>query len=371
MIRPKVGTYTSDDGGVVAEALRGAWRFSPPRLDLPLAELQRLEPLFLKSGVAALVHWRARNSAPRNRPVPRSFHEAHKLQILAASIHQTHIKTVFNLFDAARIQAVLVKGWAIARQYPRPALRPYGDLDICVRPEQFDRAKGVLARPETKGIWIDLHHGFKALDAENELDLFARSQEVRLDGVPVYIPSAEDHLRMLCLHLLRHGAWRPVWLCDIALAMESTPSGFDWERFYGSDPQRAAWVRCVLGLARELLGARIEEPPAERIADISPTGRVDYSPARWLVKTVLRRWGRWFNGDYRDKALPSLARHWWQPSRVLEDLYFRFDPLRATVETNGSFNASPRLPYQIASILRRSLEAPAWLRRRKQSAPIP
>jgi hypothetical protein len=50
---------------------------------------------------------------------------------------------------------------------------------------------------------------------------------VELNGAKIRILGAEDHLRLLCLHLLKHGAWRPLWLCDVAAALESRPSSFD------------------------------------------------------------------------------------------------------------------------------------------------
>ncbi len=51
-----------------------------------------------------------------------------------------------------------------------------------------------------------------------------RSQLVNLDGVDVRVPGLEDHLGILCLHLLHHGAFRPLWLCDIAAALETRPA---------------------------------------------------------------------------------------------------------------------------------------------------
>ena len=45
----------------------------------------------------------------------------------------------------------------------------------------------------------------------------------------------EDQLRQLCLHLLRHGACRPLWLCDVAVMLESLPGDFDWDRCLGGD----------------------------------------------------------------------------------------------------------------------------------------
>lgn len=175
------------------------------------------------------------------------------------------------------------------------------------------------------------------------------------------VPSPEDHLRILCLHLLRHGGWRPLWLCDVALALESRQANFDWEIFFGNDSKRADWLACVLGLAHRLLGARVIGTPVAERADTLPG---------WLTRAVLRRWGRWFNSDYRDKAWSSLSSHKSKPMRLFEDIYFRCDPIRATVEMEGGFNNGPRLPYQLAALLRRTPEVMERILNRASTPPV-
>jgi hypothetical protein len=48
-------------GRLVAQALAGAWRSTPPALELSPAELDRIAPQLLKSGAGALGWWRVRN----------------------------------------------------------------------------------------------------------------------------------------------------------------------------------------------------------------------------------------------------------------------------------------------------------------------
>jgi hypothetical protein len=185
------------------------------------------------------------------------------------------------------------------------------------------------------------------LDYATEEEIFARSRSISLGDVSARVPSPEDHLRILCLHLLRHGAWRPLWLCDVALAVEARESDFDWKVFFGRDEKRADWLACVLGLANKLLGANVIDTPI--------AGKAAKLPA-WLPRAILRRWSRWYNSDYRNQAWASILSHKTQPIRLLEDAYFRCDPIRATVELEGRFNNIPRLPYQIAALLRRAPE---------------
>jgi hypothetical protein len=339
------GPFTSRHGMLVANALKSCWRQDPDPCELTRNELEEIAPILLKSGAAGLVWWRL-NRTDQSELHPELF-EAYKRQTLEAAVHEDDVAQVFRLLHRAELDALVVKGWAIARLYPEPGLRHYGDLDLCVRAKDYFRAAELLERDTTKEIWIDLHKGLAALDHATERELFERSILVPAGEVSVRVPSPEDHLRILCLHLLRHGAWRPLWLCDVALALESRDRNFDWQLFFGNDQKRSDWLACVLGLAHLLLGARLDGTPVAERALTLP---------RWLPRAVLRRWGRWFNSDYRDTARFSLWAHRWEPMRLLEDIYFRCDPIRATVEMGGSFNSRPRLPYQLAALLRRTPE---------------
>jgi hypothetical protein len=338
------GRFNSRHGRLVAAALKTSWRRDPDPCHLTPEELDEIAPILLKSGAAALAWWRlSRTESGQSR---EDFFQAYKQQTLENAVHEEDVVRVFKILNDARCDALLVKGWAIGRLYPDPALRHYGDLDLCVRTVDVEKARTVLEET-AKEIWIDSHHGSAALDGEPELELFERSCLVRIDDVEVRVPSPEDHLRILCLHLLRHGAWRALWLCDVALALESLPANFNWKIFFGNNPRRADWLACVLGLAHQLLGAEIADTPI--------VARANNLPA-WLTRAVLRRWGRWFNSDYRDQALASFSSHKSNLPRLLEDIYFRCDPIRATVETNAEFSNSSRLPYQLLTLLRGTSE---------------
>src|SRR5262249_49707651 len=126
-------------------------------------------------------------------------------------------------------------------------------------------------------------------------DLVARAEMARLHDQTVRIPGPEDHLRLLALHALRHGVYRPIWLVDLAVAVEARPPWFDWARCLGTDARRADWVTCAVGLAGRLLGARVEGTPA--------VARVATLPA-WLIQAILRSWAR---GTGRSNLAPVFA----------------------------------------------------------------
>ncbi len=67
----------------------------------------------------------------------------------------------------------------------------------------------------------------------------------------------ETHLRVICFHLMREGAWRPLWLVDVAAALEFRPGNFDWH-YCLRDSRRARPVVHAIGLAHRLLGVKIE-----------------------------------------------------------------------------------------------------------------
>ena len=94
------------------------------------------------------------------------------------------------------------------------------------------------------------------LDDRSWDELFSRSELVPLEDAMVRVLSAEDHLRVLCFHFLRHGVERAAGLCDIAVALETRSRHFDWDVCLGENQKRADWIVCTVGLAKELLGQR-------------------------------------------------------------------------------------------------------------------
>jgi hypothetical protein len=180
--------------------------------------------------------------------------------------------------------------------------------------------------------------------------LYARSQLVQLGEVDVRILGPEDHLRLLCLHLLRHGADRPLWLCDIGVALESRPADFDWDYCMSGSRRRSEWVACALGLAHHLLGARLDNVPAAWRA---------YNLPHWLVPAVLRQWAR-ESSRPSTLALADL-RH---PGRVFHQLREHWpNPIEATMRLRGKPNNVPRLPIQLGDYLLRAFLSGARLER--------
>jgi hypothetical protein len=182
-------------------------------------------------------------------------------------------------------------------------------------------------------------------------DLYARSQLVPLRGSAIRIPAAEDHLVILIRHFLRHNAWRPLWLCDIAAALESRPADFDWDRCLSGSRRHTGWVICTLKLAHQLLGADIAHTPVADHALHLPS---------WLLPAVKRQWDRCIGAGERPPVVPCLAAHWHHPRRLLAEVRARWDmPIAASVALDAPFNEFPRFPWQLGLALS---HVPRWCR---------
>lgn len=163
------------------------------------------------------------------------------------------IAIVSKLLSDAGVEHALFKGWTAARHYAEPAHRPFGDTDILVAPEQRQRALDILAplsrQPKPHGAQdnltneamilelkypenlskVDLHFDVRRFCLSDAKTVLRRAEAVDICGRAVPLFCAEDLFKTLCLHMLGHGCWRALWLCDIAAALEKIDGDFDWQ----------------------------------------------------------------------------------------------------------------------------------------------
>jgi hypothetical protein len=299
--------------------------------------LSDISPLLVHAGVGGLIWRRIRGTDLATLQSALLLQDVHRSNTLLNLIHARNLKAALLLLRTHSIEPVLVKGWSLGSLYPEAGVRPFGDIDFCVHEDEFPRASAVLRDSGDLRVIVDLHSGFeKFYDCRTE-ELFARSQLVKLDDLDVRVLSVEDHFRFLCLHLLRHGATRALWLCDIAAALEARPAQFDWGRCLGTRRPHDEWVVGVVKLAHELLGVRID--------DVSVLRRAKPLP-RWLVSTVLREWGTLF--VFPDQVITLLR----DPMALLKELPRHWpNPIEATINFRGGFNALPRWPFQLGEVV--------------------
>lgn len=325
--------------------LAGAWRKEFTELSLSAEEFTEITPRLLSSGGGGLGWWRIRHTELRSSAAGIQLRQAYRLHTLQAAVHEQGIKQAVTFFRSKDIEPILGKGWAIARLYPNAGLRPYGDIDLYVPSEKHRAAADALNAPDAPAVSIDLHSGSAELDDRSFDDLYDRSQLVNIDEVGVRVFGPEDNLRLLCLHMLRHGAWRPLWLCDLAVALETRPKDFDWDYFLSGDRRRTDWVACAIGITHQILGAQVDDTPV--------AWRAGHLP-HWLVPAVLRQWESGQTAHGLRERMESYLLH---PSGVLRALRLRWpNAIEATIGVRGPFNELPRLPFQIGDAVLRTLK---------------
>jgi hypothetical protein len=320
-----------------------------PDLRLSVEELDEVTPLLYNSGAAALGWWRLRQTALRDTPSAELLHQAFRLQALFAETHETKVQKTFRLLRQAGVEPILIKGWAVSQLYPQFGLRPSGDIDLFVRREDYPVAQKIIRGDEARDCWVDLHARIFELADRDPEDLFSRSEVRQCGDEKVRVLCLADHFALLAVHLLKHGAWRPLWLCDLGLLLESMPESFDWRLCLGRSKRRSNWILSAVGLAHQLVGARI--------GNVEIAARSREIP-RWLVPAVLRQWETPFAIDQPPMSHRApMSSYLRSPSGLFRDLANRWpNPVLATVSINGQFNRLPRFPYQLGNIAARTMK---------------
>lgn len=335
----------STPGRLISTILRGAWRVATDSdLRLSVEELDEVTPLLYNSGAAALGWWRLRQTALRDAPSAELLHQAFRLQALVAETHETKVRKTFRLLRQAGVEPILIKGWAVSQLYPQFGLRPSGDIDLFVRRDDYRVAQKIIRGDEARDCWVDLHARIFELADRDPEDLFSRSEMRQCGDEEVRVLCLEDHFALLAVHLLKHGAWRPLWLCDLGLLLESMPECFDWRLCLGRSKQRSNWILSAVGLAHQLVGARI--------GNVEIAARSREIP-RWLVPAVLKQWETPFREAH--ESLPLLAGYLRRPVDFVREIPNRWpDPIVATINVRGKFNNYPRVAYQLCEMAART-----------------
>ena len=206
------------DGALLATVLAGVWRDEPPLPAIAGEQLSRLAPLLVGSGTAGFA-WRSisRDADLKAAKGASELRNAHHHFAIQASVKGESLDALATEFSAAGLEPLVFKGWAIARYYAAPHLRPFGDLDLCAPPGRHTEAAALLGRHvsgtlhhDSQGLvhltnnfqiemspglaaTVDLHADLKKYRCPSLEALFERSVPVRLSGGTVRVPALEDH----------------------------------------------------------------------------------------------------------------------------------------------------------------------------------
>lgn len=219
------------------------------------------------------------------------------------------------------INSLTLKGLPIAeRFYGDLGLRVLYDLDLLVRPHDFEKALSLLEadgyvcyfadRPKKAGsrllwkpkeyswdaervfdperpVFVELHvlpwephwHGFQV---ECNLSFWRGATDQHASGVAMAVPALEKTFVQLCVHyacnVLESNA-RLMHLLDVGLLLRSSGSSLDWSEVMRDIGASGVESFCfvTLDLARRICGAGTPDEIGRALRDVTPPGI-----ARWL-----------------------------------------------------------------------------------------
>ncbi len=185
-----------------------------------------------------------------------------------------------SILADAGIETMVLKGAALAyRTYRDLGVRPMNDVDVLVAP---DRAREAVQVLQADGWWpflaspldallpvthstlyrdepdtgVDLHWYSMWAPAREE-DLWEAAEPFEIGRVPTLVPSAADHLLLVCVHgIWSHG--RPLrWIADAMALIRSDP--IDWDRLVVAAGARSltAPLRIALRYLRDVFDAPV------------------------------------------------------------------------------------------------------------------
>ena len=354
-------------GALVARILSGAWRDRPGPLNASGAEIGQASLQLLGSGAAALGWHRLCASPPLDRAIEAaSLAETARLLALADSLRAENLGHLSALMRDEGLTPVLFKGWAIAQYYAQSYLRPCGDFDILVRAADFDRAYALLARHAVlimapgdgtfvlrnralqTDYTVDLHGDLSPLYNTDVNGVFVRAKPAPSPAQSLLVPSAEDHLRIVIMHLLKHGAWRPIWWCDVAALVEKITDSFDWATCLTGDRVTADWISATIVTTHRLLDCRIDHLP----------GAVrDYPAPVWIEQTIRKLW----DAPYPAQFIMHRSELRRAPFDYLRKVWG--NPVWAAFTQGAAVTKTPRVRYQLRRFARhvgRAFKPWAW-----------
>ncbi len=168
---------------------------------------------------------------------------------------------ILKKLEKKKIKAVILRGQILAdRVYEDVGLRPWSDLDLLIRKEDWKEVVELFLKERykphalslplmerafsshfrviplhcnfhTPDVVIELHTDLihLALPVRNMEEVWGRIQEVESEEGKIYLLSWEHLLINLCLHLNRFGFNRLLWFCDIHELVRKYGKEIDWE----------------------------------------------------------------------------------------------------------------------------------------------
>jgi hypothetical protein len=178
--------------------------------------------------------------------------------------------------------------------YPEPGLRPIGDLDVLIHEQDYDAAVravehlGFSPLPAAHApylrryavgrhfvrrrddVWLDLQWNVAQRewdrygDGQTTYDIarmWRRARWIDVESGAILVPSIEEMLLHLCVHLEGHEYAELILFCDVAEVLRVQGDQVDWSAFRAAvhDERAESTVREVFGMTARLLGVTIPD----------------------------------------------------------------------------------------------------------------
>jgi hypothetical protein len=228
--------------------------------------------------------------------------DAHRASMVAALTLEATLVATSLLLNEAGLEFRVVKGTAVAHlDFPDPALRSFGDIDLLVRSSQFDKAVEALVAvghqrryPEPRagfdrrfgkgsclvspaGVEIDLHRSLAMGPYGVQMhvdDLWRRSSNFQLAGHQFLALGPEERFLHACFHAgLGDKRPRLASLRDVAQMHLARPLDIDFARALSSSWGADAVVARAVRMAADVLGLETDGPLTRWAVRFSPDRR--------------------------------------------------------------------------------------------------
>ena len=229
-----------------ALSLRGAWRATPPPLELSLAQLEHSVERFIDTGVAGLAWHAIAPTALRDSPPAERLRNCVRLQAIENRLIEARVGEVLAGLAQLGLAPVVMGGVVLAQRYP------VGTRAAKTRVEFYfanSAARATASRwlmTQTHGLDISVCDSLAELDAAAAL----------ANAVPItfgaFIGKSFAPIELLRIVCARAQPSDALSLIDVAAVAESVPHDFDWDAF-GAVP--------ALMLAQQMLDARVGRAP--------------------------------------------------------------------------------------------------------------
>jgi hypothetical protein len=192
------------------------------------------------------------------KPENQIMDEWKKGTILASLIQIQNINkmnSVLSAFNQAKIPVIALKGLVLREFYPIKELRTMSDCDVLINIEDLDKTEKILLNMGYLKEHRDLKHSvflhkqylpieihwllidtnyFKSADYL-EKDIWRNTKTINVCGTTVSVPSIENQILYLCLHMAVHFACSGFGLrqlSDFVLLVEVKKDKINWNSFY-------------------------------------------------------------------------------------------------------------------------------------------